>query len=296
MRSDHDRWLDAVVRDRAPLAPLPTLVAPRIPTLTNIHAVVFDVYGTLLISGTGDVGSSDNSDDGAAIRDAMAAAGWPQENARIPSIDQMRCEIRRSNDERMSESCPKPEVDIFDIWRRTLIAADLAQYAEQTDRVAALAAHYEAKANPTWPMPGAKELLRTLASSDLPLGIVSNAQAFTLPLVEDLVGGPVQEHGFDLDLCIYSFRYRQAKPSPRLFDALRAGLRRRGILPQQTLYVGNDKLNDIWAAAQAGIRTAWFAGDLRSCRPRTDDPRCASLEPDLVLTELSQLPGCLGIK
>ena len=296
MRSDHDCWLDAVVRDREPLDPLPTSVAPRISTLTDIHAVVFDVYGTLLISGTGDVGSSDDSDDGAAIRDAMEAAGWLVENARLPSIDQLHREIRRSNDERMSETCPKPEVDIFEIWRKTLIAADLAPFAEQTDRVAALAAHYEAKANPTWPMPGAKELLPTLASSQLPLGIVSNAQAFTLPLVEDLLGGPVEEHGFDLDLCIYSFRYRQAKPSPRLFDALRSGLRRRGILPQQTLYVGNDKLNDIWAAAQAEMKTAWFAGDQRSCRPRADDPRCDSLEPDLVLTELSQLPSCLGIK
>jgi len=294
--SDHYRWLEAVVHHRKPLDPLPTTVAPRTSTLTDIHAVVFDIYGTLLISGTGDVGTSDDSDNDAAIEDAMEAAGCLSQTARVPSIDQLHSEIRRSNDERMNESCPKPEIDIFEIWRNTLIAAGLASLAEQTDRLVMLAAHYEARANPTWPMPGAKELLGILSSSGLPLGIVSNAQAFTLPLVDDLVGGPIDQHGFDLDLCIYSFRYRQAKPSPRLFDALRAGLRRRGISPQQTLYVGNDKLNDIWAASQAGLRTAWFAGDQRSCRPRADDPRCASLEPDLVLTEWRQLPSCLNIK
>ena len=294
--NDHQRWLDAVVRNRDPLEPLPTSVAPRTAALADIHAVVFDVYGTLLISGTGDVGSSDESDDGTAIRDAMEAAGLSSKTAPVPSIEQLHREIRRSNQERSSETCPKPEVDIFDIWRTTLIAAGLTSLAEQTDRVVMLAAQYESRANPTWPMPGAMESLEILASSGLPLGIVSNAQAFTLPLVHDLVGGPVEEHGFDLDLCIYSFRYRQAKPAPRLFDALRGGLRRRGISPHQTLYVGNDKLNDIWAAAQAGMRTAWFAGDRRSCRPRHDDPRCASLEPDLVLTELRQLPSCLGIK
>jgi putative hydrolase of the HAD superfamily len=249
-----------------------------------------------LISGTGDVGSSDDRDDGATIRDAVKAVRWQSDVPHLPSVDQLHSEIRRSNAERQSESCPKPEVDIVDVWRKTLIAAGLAPLAEDTAGVVSLAAEYESRANPTWPMPGAEELLRTLASSGFPLGIVSNAQAFTLPLVDDLVGGEIEEYGFDFDLCIYSYRYRQAKPSPRLFDALAAALRRRGIFPQQTLYVGNDKLNDIWAARQAGLKTAWFAGDQRSCRPRSHDPRCVSLEPDLVLTELMQLPTCLGIK
>ena len=145
-------------------------------------------------------------------------------------------------------------------------------------------------------MEGARETVRKLAKADIPMGVVSNAQAFTLPLLCDLVGGPVDQHGFELDLCIYSFRFRQAKPSPRLFEALLPGLLRRGILPQQTLYVGNDMLNDIWSATEAGTKTAWFAGDRRSCRPRTDDPRCVALDPDLILTHWSQLPRCLGIK
>jgi putative hydrolase of the HAD superfamily len=294
--TDHQPWLAAVVRHREPLEPLPTAVAPRLDQVDDIRAVIFDIYGTLLISGTGDVGSSDESSDGTAIRDAWSAVGWGGESAPLPSVDQLHDEIRRSNAERAGEACPKPEVDIFEIWRRTLIAANFASFADDTARVVSLAAEYEARTNPTWPMPGARELLKNLASSGVSLGIVSNAQAFTVPLVDDLVGGPLHAHGFDLDLCIFSYRYRQAKPSPRLFDALVAGLRRRGIFPKQTLYVGNDKLNDIWAAAQAGIRTAWFAGDRRSCRPRADDARCASLVPDLVLTELPQLPSCLGIQ
>ena len=62
------------------------------------------------------------------------------------------------------------------------------------------------------------------------------------------------------------------------------------------IYVGNDMLNDVWAASQAGMQTAWFAGDARSCRRREDDPRCRSLRPDVVLTSLMQLLQCLGIK
>ena len=48
-----------------------------------------------------------------------------------------------------------------------------------------------------------------------------------------------------------------------------------------------------WARARAGLRTALFAGDARSLRLRRDDPRCAAVCPDLVLTGLSQLPLAL---
>jgi putative hydrolase of the HAD superfamily len=63
-----------------------------------------------------------------------------------------------------------------------------------------------------------------------------------------------------------------------------------GILPEDTLYVGNDMLNDIWPAAQCGLKTSLFAGDQRSLRLRETDPRCSDLEPDVIITKLSQLP------
>jgi putative hydrolase of the HAD superfamily len=52
-------------------------------------------------------------------------------------------------------------------------------------------------------------------------------------------------------------------------------------------------LNDIWPAQNLGFRTALFAGDLRSYRPRKDDPRVQGLQPDLVLGDLSQLEACV---
>ena len=57
--------------------------------------------------------------------------------------------------------------------------------------------------------------------------------------------------------------------------------------------VGNDVRNDLLGARAAGLRTALFAGDARSLRLRRDDPRCAAVCPDLVLTHLSQLPLAL---
>jgi putative hydrolase of the HAD superfamily len=48
-------------------------------------------------------------------------------------------------------------------------------------------------------------------------------------------------------------------------------------------------LNDIFPAKITGFQTALFAGDKRSLRRRTDDPRCRNLKPDLVVTDLGQL-------
>jgi putative hydrolase of the HAD superfamily len=63
----------------------------------------------------------------------------------------------------------------------------------------------------------------------------------------------------------------------------------KGVSPASVLYIGNDMLNDIYPARQTGFKTALFAGDERSLRLRSDDPRCRGLRADLVITDLSQL-------
>ena len=167
--------------------------------------------------------------------------------------------------------------------RRRLLGVD----AETAGRFAAA---YEAAVNPVSPMPAAEELLRAVAASPSPpvLGLVSNAQFFTPLLFDAFFGKPLRELGFDRELCVFSFLFREAKPSVRLF--LRAGevLAGRGIRTDETVFVGNDMLNDLYPARAAGFRTCLFAGDLRSLRLRNDDPRCG-FDPDLVITGLMEL-------
>lgn len=279
-----DRWTGAVLDNREPMEPMPTDVVPRLPKLSNIRAVVLDVYGTLVISGSGEVGS---------------VVEIESNSESSPTGTDLRQQIDRMNDDRRSVDCPNPEVDVVEAWRRTLRSA---RSEPGTKRVVQMAAEFESRTNPTWPMPGAGELLSLLERTGMPLGIVSNAQVFTIPLVEDLLAGEklagekLAVGGFDLDLCIFSNRFRHAKPGRRLFGVLRAALARRGIEPAEAIYVGNDMLNDIWAASQAGMKTAWFAGDARSCRRREQDHRCRSLMPDLILTKLMQLPECLQLQ
>jgi putative hydrolase of the HAD superfamily len=96
--------------------------------------------------------------------------------------------------------------------------------------------------------------------------------------------------GFDVDCCAWSYRLLEAKPSTRIYEVALSELERtHGILPAEVLYVGNDVRNDIWPASLTGCRTVLFAGDARSLRLREDDPSCAQVVPDRVVTDLRQI-------
>ncbi|MGI9467233.1 MAG: HAD family hydrolase [Rubripirellula sp.] len=292
-----ESWVDGILHHRTEMHPVETHVEPRLQQLPGMKAVVFDIYGTLVISGSGDVGSADTVGRDSFVRQTLVEAGLLGKLVSVPNADSLQQKIQQLNRERCDSSCPKPEVDIVEVWRQVLAEHGWLASPPEIEMVVKLATRYEALANPTWPMPNAADVLRQLKQAKFSMGIVSNAQIFTPCLVNNLLGeAHLAGGGFDLDLCVFSNRYRQAKPGPRLFEVLRFGLSSCGILPNEALYVGNDMLNDIWAAAQAGLRTAWFAGDQRSCRPRQDDTRCQGVTPDLVLTNLMQLPECLLIR
>ena len=103
------------------------------------------------------------------------------------------------------------------------------------------------------------------------------------------------EIGFTEELALYSFVYGFAKPSTFLFEKARQKLLARGIEASEALFVGNDMLNDVYAAGRAGFQTALFAGDRRSLRLRIDDQRCSDIRPDLTVINLLQLSEVLKV-
>ncbi len=242
-----------------PLRPLPTRVRPRTQRLPGIRAILFDVYGTMFVSASGDIETSHHAD---------------------PSFDE---EIRRRHRRARRRGVVFPEVDVRRVWR-SVRGNTSAQAVER------FAVERECRMNPVWPMPGLQRVLAALRARGLLLGIVSNAQFFTPLLFPALLRETLEQAGFDPRLCVWSWQERQAKPSPRLLEKALARLwKAHGILPRETLMVGNDLLNDLLPAANAGCRTALFAGDRRSLRLRREHPDCANLRPDLILTSLPQL-------
>lgn len=266
------------------MAPLPTDVEEKCKPLP-IRCILFDIYGTLFISGSGDVGTLKAAAQTQAVEQAFRSVGLeePDPEATLTTFLQT---IDEQHAIAKSQGVDCPEVDIVEVWEQTLAKRGRNLPAQQVWR---LALEYECLANPVWPMPHAFEILRWAKGAGLRLGLISNAQKFTPLLFSALLNHDLEELGFDPDLVFFSYQHRIAKPSVALYQLAQERLRERAIPAHQALYVGNDMLNDIYAAKRVGFRTALFAGDRRSLRLRTGDRRCADLQPDLVLTDLSQL-------
>ena len=285
--------LDLIRRRSSPLKPLPVDQTPQLIRLPNVRAVLFDVYGTLLISASGEVGTATACPAPTALREALAALGINTD--RLVSQAALEPTIQRHHAEARAEGVDYPEVDIRTVWHQTLAElvtqGQLSPAALRVD-LSRLAVEYECRVNPVWPMPGLRACVLALRDRRV-LGIVSNAQFFTAWLFPALLGKTLEELGFAARMQYFSYRYGVAKPSPRLFEPSLQALAADGIRPDQTVYVGNDMLNDVTAAAAAGLRTALFAGDRRSLRWRREDPRVGAATPDLIITQLPQLPDCV---
>lgn len=273
----------------SPLAPLETGATIHLEPIDDIDTVLFDIYGTLLISGSGEVGTAAAVDSCAAMQEALRSTGFSGDLPRAAdaAVRALQSAIRTTHETARESGIDFPEVDILEIWEHVLCspAMDPVQ-APPEDRglLPRLAIEYECRVNPVWPMPGAMETIAFFRQRGLRLGIVSNAQFYTPLILEALFGKPVQELGFDPSCCVWSYRQHRAKPAPQLFLKLAPAVDLR-----RAAYIGNDMLNDICTAADAGCQPILFAGDRRSLRLRHEDPRCQGIVPRATVDDLRQI-------
>jgi FMN phosphatase YigB (HAD superfamily) len=218
---------------------------------TRYRAVIFDIYGTLLIAPHGGVRPCPAADP--LLRQVLVDFGYPTPES--PSTALHAAVLRHH----AAAGVPFPEVDLRELWREIL---SLSPDVDPTPLVKALQSVWHS----TQPMPGAREWVEVLAHSGLSLGLLSNAQCDTLDCLGDLAAF------FTPDLTILSYQHRIAKPAPELFEILSQRLLDRGISPEETLYIGNDPIQDIAPAAAAGFKTALFIGHPDSFRPGNCTP------------------------
>ncbi len=284
-------------RHARPLEPIPTGTEPVLGRLEGIRAVLFDLYGTLVISGSGEVGVAGRAAGLApapeqSLQQSLSAVGIHECVEPARGIECYFAAIKDSHRRSHRAGIDYAEVDIVEIWREVLTEMSrhglIDPVAAKTADVRRLAVEYEARTNPCWPMPQLRECLAGLQGRGMKLGIVSNAQFYSAELFPALLGEPAERLGFSPDLQYYSYKYGCAKPGTTLFEMAAEALAGRGIAPGEALYVGNDLLNDVWAADKVGFRTALFAGDARSLRLRNGDPRIDGISPERTLTALGQ--------
>jgi putative hydrolase of the HAD superfamily len=291
--SSLDERIKALAR---PMEPIATGVEARLPHLGGIRGILFDVYGTLLVSGSGDVGTSMPEPRAEHAAAAFRAVGFDlaDASAGVRGAQLLRQWIDASHEASRRRGVAWPEVDIREIWRgvlETLKREGLLQGEVARPAVDALAVEFEGRANPVGPMPGGGAVVRRLADGGLSLGIVSNAQFYTPIELEYIAGIRPGPPLFDAGLCVWSYETGEAKPSPALFArALKVAQERLGLRPDQVLAVGNDVNNDIAPAAALGARTCLFAGDARSLRMGAEE---GATVPDAVVTDLRQILSVL---
>ena len=264
-----------------PISPLPTFLNPTGKLDEGIQCILFDVYGTLFISGSGDISiarqQTRHIQKFKNLLNRYQIKKKPQIilDAFFTAIDIEHKRLRKTG-------VDFPEVEIDRIWAHVL-------EIEELDAVRAFAVEFELIVNPVYPMPNLERMLSSLNKLKVLMGIISNAQFFTPYLFNWFLDSSPEDLGFKSDLIFYSYKSGHAKPSPFMFDAAAKNILNMDISVNSVLYIGNDMLNDIYPAKMVGFKTALFAGDARSLRLRENHPKCKNLFADIVITDLLQL-------
>ncbi|MDX8339474.1 HAD hydrolase-like protein [Draconibacterium sp. IB214405] len=300
-RNDIKKWLDSSEK----LQPIPTTFCPNLKTDSKekIKAVIFDIYGTLLISSSGDIDQASLNKDN--MRAAMEAGGFDFTSCKEDTcsflLDQLQLQVKKQHEELKTKGHPFPDVDIFKVWSDMFEAAEkegllkLSGNESWTDTIMV----FELLSNRVYPMPGMKEVLLEIKKMGIPIGIVSNAQFYTPIIMNYFLTGEFKTDQhidlFEEDLAVYSYKELRAKPDTALFDKfIPALINKYDTEPSETIFVGNDMLKDVYTATKAGVRTVLFAGDERSLRLREDDPRVKGMFPDFIINDLQQLLKIIG--
>ena len=113
---------EIILKNSQPLLPLATDATVKAQKLEGIRAVLFDVYGTLFISGSGDVGTASATDTAEALTQALVVSGFQGDLERAGELgkEMLKCEIlewHRAGKEAGEES---PEVEITKIWKKII--------------------------------------------------------------------------------------------------------------------------------------------------------------------------------
>lgn len=299
-RSDIKKLLDQLEE----LQPVPATFCPDLKTdsLGPVKAVIFDIYGTLLVSASGDIDEiSLNTEN---MRKALKAGGFDISNcnAEVCSflLGLFPVKIKEQHEKLRRQEHPFPDIDIFKVWNEMFGEAENKKLLKRTgnESLAETILVFELLSNPVYPMPGMKEILLWIKEKGMPMGIVSNAQFYTPIIMNYFLTGefsPKQEiEFFEPELSVFSYKELRAKPDTALFEKFIPVLESKyNIRASEAIFVGNDMLKDIYTANKTGLKTVLFTGDERSLRLRENDERVRRLSPDYVINHLSQLTSIL---
>ena len=286
-----------------PLTPITVDHGTRLKKLPGIKCIAFDFYGTMFISGVGDIGiDEDQKEESEEIfRESLSQAGFTVKNLSSGSagLQILQNKLEKHVNKAKEEGITYPEPEIREVWEDTLAELtdkSLITGAVNESTVARFAIEFEFRINSIWPVPNLADILEKLKKRGLKLGIISNSQFYTPLAFEAIIGKSPETFGFNKDLLVWSFECGCKKPGKKFYGEFISRIHKQGMDPTEILYVGNDINKDIIPAKKLGMYTALFVGDSRSIRHEESEIENLSFAPDLVINDLSQIHDCLKLQ
>jgi putative hydrolase of the HAD superfamily len=255
-------WLSILQEFPVP-EPAVTVPGGDVPPLEPLPRIIlFDVYGTLVCPQLGDL---DDQARLASGEDSFVATAERFGFGKDVGIKWHRWffEAIASEHKELEEQGVSPaEVQVDQIWADMIgmVGGDLTSSQPRM-----FAAYREMMANPVRPFSGAAEALSELKERGVGLGIVSNSQFYTMPIL-GLTLGINPDEFFDPKLTFLSFELGFSKPSPYFFRLVKTTVLHLGLRPEEVLVVGNDLENDVLAAEAHGLQAVLFHGNDQSVR------------------------------
>ena len=219
----------------------------------NIRAVLFDIYGTLL-----EVGPPPPDADARWQRLFRDLLHGEPPLGRLDFAVACSPVIARHHAAARARGIPWPEVHWPSIVTEILPELTRLSRGDQDEFL-----YHQIQTGHTVRLTAeTADTLRWLRERQCLLGIISNAQAYTLrELREALATRGLDLSLFERDLCFWSFEQGFSKPDPHVLQILTTRLHARGISHDQTLMVGDRPDNDIEPARAFGWQTWYFTTD-----------------------------------
>lgn len=287
----------------------PAEYTSRVEKLYDVRAVIFDVYGTIINYWRPEFDSNDQRTgsilkafgsviDRFGMRDTLESLN-PDENAEKTLNGFYNGLIALNHEKMAKKGTVYPEVKIEEVW--SVIHAILKRNGyvysnyckcEECDfpRYTAYTYNFHSLGRSLYS--GVVNTLSELNQQNIKCGLLSNAQFYTpIDLTLMIREQSLQKYDdfselFEPDLTFFSYEYGVAKPNQLLYRRLFDVLYEYQILPEQTVFVGNDLETDIRPAIEAGMKTAFFCGDRKSTFFNSLEGKVV---PDIVFTNWSEL-------
>jgi FMN phosphatase YigB (HAD superfamily) len=285
-------------------------VKPHLVRLPGVRAVTWNVYGTLLAIGGGDLVFQHPNDFVMSValdKTVQEFKMWPS-MSRKPGqpADYMKIIYEQVLDEQQLGTGGEkyPEVAADRLWE-TIIKKlfqkdyqfDASFYGSLNEYSRKVAYFFHASLQGTACYPGAADALRHVAERGLGQGLLADGQCFTtVQLQRGLAaqGLPGLDEVIRPDLCALSYELRGRKPSERLLRHSLAQLSKRGLTPDQVLHVGSRVAQDVVPLKRLGMKTALFAGDRASLQASAEQMKEPPGRPDVLLSDLGQIAEIVG--